>query len=479
MLTSLFLPAAAAILLAALLVALADHRPLSFMQRLRLLSLSLRLDSGELNPGPTSAELREKCTEAGAKVRDLRDALQKDPTDVNALALKQATLTLQSLDAEETNTRAREHAEIQTLAWQAAVDQAERDAKDPNKRGSRGPDGAFADVGGERRTAGQLFVESDAYTQRDGSFNVAETEVRGFHDPETRNLLTGSSIGTSGSHELALIGQPYLHTPSLRRRRFFVRDLMTVDTTGLQTIPYVQELNALTNETGAGTVMEASAKTEVTMEFTPAEARVRKIAAWVQVTEEAFADAPTLRAYVDSRLAYMILVEEEDQLINGNGNAPNISGIYDQSGLQTQSAIDDDLAATIGLAAAKVENVDGSFDGTAINPLTYWTGVVERHTGTMDGGYTDARLPFGSPPPLWGETVVRTRAVAENKAIVANWQQGATVFDRMQTTIRSTDSHASLFIHNTLVVLAEKREALAVWRPDYFVDTTLNFTTPE
>jgi HK97 family phage major capsid protein len=290
---------------------------------------------------PTSTELRERCQEAAARLLDLRSTPADRRGDDFAVQLRDAATELHDFDALEQRTSRDEQRAFEQLVWDQAVADHEARAADPNQRGSRGPTAAGAETG-EHRTAGQMFVESDAYTQRD-SHNIGETEVR--------NLLTGSSIGTSGSDNLALIGQPYLHTPSLRRRRFFVRDLMSVETTGLQVIPYVQELNALTNETGAGTVMEASAKPEVTMQFTPAEAPVRKIAAWVQVTEEAFADAPTLRAYVDSRLAYMLLVEEEDQLINGNGTAPNISGILDQTGLQTQAAVDNDLAATIGLAA--------------------------------------------------------------------------------------------------------------------------------
>lgn len=454
------------LMLAALLIALADRSAGTLTDRFRLLTRTMGLDSGEFTL--SSAELRERCREAAERVIDLRSTPADRRDDQFALNLRDAATELQDYNALEETARRDERIAFEQLVWDQAVAEHEARAADPTGRGSRGPGAAFDDVGGEHRTAGQMFVESDAYTQRDG-FNIGEQEVR--------NLLTGSSIGTSGSNNLALIGQPFLHTPSLRRMRFFVRDLMTVDQTGLQTIPYVQELNALTNETGATTVQEASAKPEVTMEFTPAEARVRKIAAWVQVTEEAFADAPTLRSYVDSRLAYMVLVEEEDQLINGNGTAPNISGILDQTGLQTQTAVTDDLAATIGLAAAKVENVDGFIDGVAINPITYWTGVVERHSSQMDGGATDSGIPFADAPPgIWGVPVVRTRSLTTNKAIVGNWQQGATVFDRMQTTIKSTDSHASLFISNTLVVLAEKREALAVWRPDFFVDTTLAFT---
>jgi hypothetical protein len=72
--------------------------------------------------------------------------------------------------------------------------------------------------------------------------------------------------------------------------------------------------------------------------------------------------------------------------------------------------------------------------------------------------------------------VIRTRGLAAGTAIVGNWRLGATLYERMAPTVRSTDSHASLFISNTLVVLAEERIALAVHRPDFFVETTIAFT---
>jgi HK97 family phage major capsid protein len=474
MLTSLFAPAAAVLLLAVLLVALAQRSPGGIAQRLRILSMSLRLDSGEF----TVTEIRSKCTEAAAKLIDLR-SVAPDKRDADwAVAAKDAAAEVHDYNELAGAAEANERAAWQQLAWDQAVAEDERRAKDPNHRGGRGPDGALVDTTNDFRSIGQEFTQSEMYRDRRG-YTVGDARAVDGPDapvPEVRNLLTGS-IGTSGSNNLALIGQPYLHTPSLRRRRMFVRDLMTTATTGLQLIPYVQELNAITNETGATTVSEASAKPEVTMQFTPAEAPARKIAAWIQVTEEAFADAPTLRSYVDDRLVYMVYLEEEDQILSGNGTAPNISGVLDQSGLQTQAAIAEDLAGTIGLAAGKVENVDGFIDGVAINPITYWTGVVERHANQMDGGHSDAGLPFrDAPPGIWGVPVVRTRALAANKAIVGNWQQGATIFDRTAISVRSTDSHASLFISNTLVVLAEKRTALAVWRPDFFVDTTLSFS---
>lgn len=423
---------------------------------------------------PTSAELRERCLEAGDRLRDLRSIPAERRPDSWAADARSAADELHDLDRQFTAAQHIEAYDLQRAAFDAAVAQAEAEAADPSRRGSRGPDAAFDGGDPEVRTAGQDFTEADFYRSMENG------QVR-YGEVETRNLLTGSSIGTSGSHAFAPVGSPTWNSAAARRMQFFLRDLIPVVSTGLQSVPYIRELSALANEGGASAVSEASAKPEVTQQFETDDAPIRKIAAWIQVTEEAYADAPTLRGYVDTRLAYMLQVREEALLLAGNGTAPNIKGITSFTDVQTQAAINDDLAGTIGLAIGKVENVDGMADGVAINPTTFWTGVVERHSTWMDGqtqtGAAGSGLPFGAvPSTLFGLPTVRTRVLGANKALVGCYQIGATIFERMGTTVKSTDSHASLFISNTLVVLAEKRTGLAVHRPDFFVDTTLAFT---
>jgi HK97 family phage major capsid protein len=421
---------------------------------------------------PTSAELRTRCTELAAKLIDQRSVATDKRDDSWAADVRETAAALNDYSSLTDVAERNERNAVERAAWDAAVAEAERRAADPSGRGSRGPNAAFGDLDTpELRTQGRQFAESEAYTRarEAGSFNVDETEVR--------NLLTGSSIGTSGSNNLSLVGQPVLRANALTMRRAFVRDLIPVQQTNLQVVPYVRELNAITNESGAGMVSEASAKPEVTIQFEAAEAPIRKIAAWIQVTEEAFADAPTLAGYVDVRLAYMLMVKEEQQILSGNGTAPQIRGILNTTGVQTQATVADDPAAAIGLAAGKIENVDGYADGVVISPITYWTGVVERHANSFDGQAQQYGAPFQqAPATFWGMNVVRTRALADNKALVGAFGVAAIIHERLGTTIRSTDSHASLFISNTLVVLAEKRIGLEVDNPAWFCDTTLSFS---
>lgn len=411
---------------------------------------------------PSSIELRDAATAAGDKLRELRTKPADQRGDTYDRDLRDASALVVDLDREFEQTRNREQYDFELALLEAGLALPE----------ARGGQASHTNRETEARTAGEIVTQTADY--------LSELRARGDAGGiEVRNLLESGTAFGSGSGVFVPPGTPYLASGTLQRRRLFVRDLIPVQQTGLASVPYIQEVNAFTNETGATTVAEGSAKPEVTAEFTQADAPLRKIAAWIQVTMEALEDAPTLAGYVNTRLAYMVLLEEEDQVLQGNGTAPNISGILDQGSIQTQSATNNDVPTTIALAVAKVENKDGMADGLAMNPTDYWTSISTRRSTTFDGEAHSAGtpIPFGEPPAtLWGLPVVRTRTLASLTCIVGSWGLGATIFEKGGVRIKSTDSHASLFISNTEVVLAEKRTGLAVHRPDWFVNTTLDIT---
>jgi HK97 family phage major capsid protein len=60
--------------------------------------------------------------------------------------------------------------------------------------------------------------------------------------------------------------------------------------------------------------------------------------------------------------------------------------------------------------------------------------------------------------------------IPAGNAIVADWRK-AVLWDREQTTITMTDSHADFFIRNLVAILGEERVAFAVTRPTAFCIT--------
>lgn len=422
---------------------------------------------------PSSKEAFERCVELGDKLRNIRETPPDKRAEGFVADVRESTAEFNAANTLYDLALRHEDAEMRQMAWDHAV-------ANPMSPEARGPLAAFIDTANEdSRSAGDQFVRAI------GGDKSEKLEIRNMVSDqdgiEVRNLLTTSATGTPAAGLFAPVGSPQLYVPP-RRRRLFVRDLMTVVPTNLNNIPYIRELNAATNETGATSVAEASAKPEVTAEFERDDAPMRKLAAWLQVTEEELEDAPIIRGYIDGRLGYMLMVREEAQVIGvgaGGGNSPNIKGLFDYSGIQTATGLFyDGVAASIG----KIENVDGDADGVVVNPLDYWAAVADRHLSFYDGNAfgSGGASPFGAPElTAWGLPVVRSRSLLSGTAIVGCFGMGATLFERRGVTIRTTDSHASLFVSNTWIILGEERVGLAVNRADFFVKLTVSAPTSD
>lgn len=394
-------------------------------------------------PPTTVEELRGQLLEVGDRMRELRER----PTEERSADWRNDILETRDV--------------IYMLDAELLVRESEG-------RSLRGPTAGTAGLDVvEFRSPGQVFVEDDSIAEwiaqggRPSSCPGVEVE---------RRALISEVVADGGA--LLAKGQPFISPGAYSRRRLFVRDVLAGGQTTLSSVPYVRELNPRANEGGASAVAEASAKPEITIQFDPQDAPVRDIAGWVPITRQAVEDMPTLRSYIDGRLGYMVALREEEEVINGPGTGSRLRGILQTTGIQTQAA-GADRASTIGLSIAKIELVDGEADGVAINPTDYWAMMTTRYANQFDGNQLGSS-PFGAPSDtIWGLPAIRTRAIAAGTALVGAYRMGAQLFDRSGIVIRVTDSHASLFVSNQLVVLAEERVALAVHRPDFFVNVTL------
>jgi HK97 family phage major capsid protein len=414
-----------------------------------------------------AAEVRSHLQDAATAVLELRRTPTDKRGDTYEEDVRSALDFIQTFDPVEKVLADGERAIAQAEAEKRQAEELDR----LKKAGLRGPQAAGVPLTEQARTAGAEVVLAEGYEE------FAQRGGHGTFEVEVRSLIQ-SGDGTTGIPEAGVwrpLGQPTLSPGAVRRQRLFVRDLLSTGTTGLSSVPYIKELNAATNETGAATVAEGSAKPEVTMEFEQADAPVRKIAAWLPATSEILSDAPTLRSYIDSRLEYMILLREEAQILAGDGNAPNLTGVTVVTGKQTQSAVNNDVPATVGLAASKIELVDGEADGVAMNPTDFWTSVVTRRSTHFDNSGSGS-APAEIASITWGLPCVRTRSLSSLTAVVAAWRLGATLLQREGISIRVGDQHSDYFTNNKVAILGEERVALPIHRPDFFVVTTLDIT---
>lgn len=313
------------------------------------------------------------------------------------------------------------------------------------------------------KSPGQAFAESDDYKNwvdgRPGqTISLEVNPYRSFAEAKATFDTAGSTLTVYDRQPgIVLVGT---QIP-------MVADLFAKGTTGANTIRYVQE-DTFTN--AAVEVAEGTTKPEASWDTSEVDAPVRKIAVTAKVTDELFADFPAMAAYINQRLPYMVALREDVQLLTGNGTAPNLKGILNTSGIQTQAKGADPVFTAAYKAMVLILSV-GFFvpDGFVFNPLD-WQDVVTAQD-------TTGRYIYGNPADtamarLWGLPVVTTMAITQNTALCGSFQLGAQIFYRQGITVESTNSNEDDFKKNLIAIRAEQREALAVYRPKAFCSIT-------
>lgn len=258
-------------------------------------------------------------------------------------------------------------------------------------------------------------------------------------------------------------------------RPLMVKDLIAPGATGGTTVRYIREVS-FTNY--ATTVAEGAAKPAALFEYQEVDAPVRKIAAYVKVTDELFSDYLQMASYINQRLPYMVERTEEDQILNGNGVAPNLTGILQTAGIQTQAKGADTAADALFKALTLIRaNAFFEPDGYIIHP-TDWQNLrlLKDSAGQYFGGgpFTGA---YGNGPVVqfasfWGKPVAVTPAITQGTALTGSFRLGAQYFQREGITIDMTNSDQDDFVKNLLTIRAEERLALAVYRPLAFAQIT-------
>lgn len=264
------------------------------------------------------------------------------------------------------------------------------------------------------------------------------------------------------------------------RRQAVVADLLGSGSLSGQSITYFVEG---ARDGNFATVAEAGKKPQLHYNFTTVTESLSKIAGFIKLSDEMIEDLAFLVSEINQRLLYDLSIFEENQLLNGDGVAPNLRGILLRSGIQTETgaSIADNLDA-IFRALTKVQTVTGlASDGVVIHPTDYQTFRLSKDANQQYYGGGPFSGPYGNDgvpvqPALWGARTVVTAAIAQGTVLVGAFKQGGTVYRKGGVTVSSTNSNVDDFEHNLVTIRAEERLALAVRIPPAFVKVTLGTT---
>lgn len=263
--------------------------------------------------------------------------------------------------------------------------------------------------------------------------------------------------------------------PEALRRPGFVPDaqrpIQVVDViprrdTDQTSIVYMEETTFTNN---AAEVAENGAYPEAALALTEQTNAVRKLGVWIPVTDEQLEDVAGIGAYLDNRLTFMIRQRLDLQILTGNGTPPNLQGILNVSGIQTQALGTDPVPDAVHKAMTKVRVTGQAFPNLIVMHPNDWQGV--RLLRTADGIYIWGSPADSGPERMWGLSVVQAQALTENTGLVGDTSFLELAIKRgMEVKVR--DTHGTDFVNGRQAVRADMRAALTLFRPAAFATVT-------
>lgn len=319
-------------------------------------------------------------------------------------------------------------------------------------------------------------IKERGYT-RDERFQVSNIAFRAYNDPQSVAELDGAASPNYFDETLTMLD------PTIRegyRRPLTIWDLFNHETTEKDAVAWYTEgafdgSAAMTAELGAFSQIHVNDPERHATEL-------KKVTAIWKQSDEILTDAPRFVSHVNSRANYNLDIVIEDQLVSGNGNGNNITGLTNTSGILTATASGYNLAFIESLLAKKtaIRKATPNFmvDTLLVADEDYDTLMTLKNSSDQYvlGGPTG--VVYGSQPTigdmLWRTIrIVPTPALTSGTSILGAFKAGATVYEHVTGRRFDIGYDGDDFSHGRVSFRAYQRFVLAVEYPAAFCKYTV------
>lgn len=301
---------------------------------------------------------------------------------------------------------------------------------------------------------GDQFTKSEVYK----AFAGGQTQKARL---EIKNTLTGSDANVAPARAPGIVSGAFLPMS--------LEAFLPSAPTSSNAVEFTRE-NVFTNS--AAEAAEGAQKAESALTWTLVNMPVSTVAHWIKISRQLAADNTALAAYVDLRMRYGVNLKVEQQLVAGDGTAPNISGILDAGNFTahgyTNAAITA-ISATfkklvlIRKMIADSEAAGFPVDAILMNPGDWAT--IEIELLTTAAGQTLYSVTDGGQPRLFGKAVIQSVGMTADQVAVGAFGMAYMIHNREGVVVEMSDSDSDNFTKNLITIRAERRLALATERP--------------
>ena len=316
-----------------------------------------------------------------------------------------------------------------------------------------------ADPKAEKKSLGELFIESKAFQEKGKSATL---------DIDLKTIMSETTGAGWGAEALRI---PRVELEA--QRQLVVADVFPQIATNMNSIKYMFESTYTSNAAEVAESVTLQTYGEAALALTEKSETIEKIAVWLPVTDEQLEDVVGIMDYINGRMKYMIMARLDSQLVTGDGNTPNLRGVLNAANgtsIQTQDLGSDSRPDAVFKAITLVRTVGFAEPNVILMNPADWQQI--RLLTTADGIYI-----FGSPmeagtPRLWGLPVVVTTAETSGTAVVGDFKAYSALYTKRGLEFAITDSHSTYFIGGVQAIRCTMRVAAVYFRGLAFCKVT-------
>lgn len=309
---------------------------------------------------------------------------------------------------------------------------------------------------GGRKSLGRLYIDSEQWKQsKEGQIDVP------LHlDIEMKTLFQTTAGFAPESVRSGLLVEGVT-------RPIQVTDLIPSFPIGQGSFVYMEET---TRTHAAAETAEGAAYQESTFEWTQQTSPVQKITDSVPITDEQLEDEMQVMSLIDQRLAFGLRQRADLQILVGNGTPPNLRGINNVVGIQTQAKGADDRISAFAKALTLIRVTGRSTpDGAVFHPND-WLEYMLLKNANGDFLFGNPFMSAG-PRSLLGIPIAESDAQTENTGLIGDFANFSRIDDRRGVLVQ-TGFVGAQFTEGKVTMRADMRIAFTVTRPAAFCTLT-------
>jgi HK97 family phage major capsid protein len=209
---------------------------------------------------------------------------------------------------------------------------------------------------------------------------------------------------------------------------------------------------------GADAVNEGDLKPEATLAYGPATVPVSTVAFWALCSKQLMDDSAAFAMYLDGEMRNGLDAKIDDEVVNGTGVAPHMTGIVRTATpwvpVAASYGFDSLIGAVVTLRASGASKVV-----LGIGVADYLTTMLVK---TADGAYVIS--PGAELLQTIGASIVPCSAVPAGGFVAVGTPEGCYLAIRQNVTVEVSREDRDNFVRNMVTTLVEARMALVVQR---------------